>query len=231
MSEFKEYPQQKYGKPQGATDILLIRHGQSRAATLEKPFDLVDGHGDPELSAEGVQQAKQLAERLTNYGIDAIYVTNLKRTTETAMPLAERLNLTLKMEADLREVYLGAWEGGLLRKKAAESDPIYLKMLEQEEWGVIPGGESTKNLHTRVKAGLQRIVDAHPDQTVAVVCHGGVIASLLSIATGSRPFAFEYVDNASISHVVVDGKEMIVRSFNDINHLEDMRDSASTLSN
>lgn len=228
MNKPKEYPQKRYDKPAGATDVLLIRHGQSRAATMEHPFDLVDGQGDPELSQEGEAQAECLAARLGDHPIDAIYVTNLQRTAQTAAPLAKRLRLVPQIEADLREVHLGDWEGGLFRKKVAESDPLYLKMLAEEEWGNIPGGETTKNLRVRVQVALEKIVSAHPNQTVAVICHGGVISALLSIATGSRPFAFKHVENTAINHLVVHGKEFVIRSFNDIHHLEGMVGSRST---
>ena len=229
MSDSKEYPQKRYAKPAGATDILLIRHGQSRAASMAHPFPLLDGQGNPELSQEGLAQAECLAARLGEHPIDALYVTNLQRTAQTAAPLAKRLKLRAQIEAELREVHLGDWEGGLFRKKAAESDPLYLKMLEQEEWGIIPGGETTKNLRSRVETGLHRIISAHPDQTVAVICHGGVISALLSLATGSRPFAFKHVENTSISHMVFDGGEFILRSFNDTHHLETMMDSTAAL--
>lgn len=219
MNEQKTYRQHKYANPSGATDLLLVRHGESRAASLDRPFDLVDGQGDPELSPEGIKQAENLANRLVHQKIDALYVTNLKRTVETAAPLIKRIRLQPQVEADLREVHLGDWEGGLFRIKAAESDPIFLEMLHQEEWGVISGAESTSALRSRIQVALKRIADAHPDQTVMIVSHGGVIGQILSLATGARPFAFRYIDNASISQVILAGEEMIVRRVNDTSHL------------
>ena len=228
MTEKKSYPQHRYFKPPGATDILLVRHGQSGAATLEDPFDLVDGQGDPELSEEGRRQALRLDERLSNEPIDAIYVTNMRRTAETAAPLARRLKLTPGLEKDLREVHLGEWEGGLFRIKAAEPDPLYLELLRQQDWGVIPGAESGDQLNSRIQVAMKRIVRAHPDQTVMIVSHGGVISQILSQVTASRAFAFNSVDNASISHIVAEGKQLILRRFNDTSHLSSTFTSEST---
>ena len=45
--------------PEGATDIYLVRHGESRAAIEGELFPLVNGQGDPELSSEGRTQAMQ----------------------------------------------------------------------------------------------------------------------------------------------------------------------------
>jgi len=43
------YRQARFRPPPGATELLLIRHGESAAAFMEEPFPLVDGHADPEL--------------------------------------------------------------------------------------------------------------------------------------------------------------------------------------
>ena len=61
-----EYRQPRFARPPGATEILLVRHGESRAATEDDPFPLVDGHGDPELHPAGRQQAERVGERLRN---------------------------------------------------------------------------------------------------------------------------------------------------------------------
>ena len=87
------YRQARFRRPPGATELLLIRHGESQAAYPDKPFPLVDGHADPELAEEGREQAERLAERLGRTRIDAIYVTTLRRTAQTAAPLAARLGL------------------------------------------------------------------------------------------------------------------------------------------
>ena len=41
----------------------------------------------------------------------ALFVTPLARTQQTAAPLADELALEPLVEPDLREVYLGDWEG------------------------------------------------------------------------------------------------------------------------
>lgn len=199
--------------------MLLVRHGESAPAREGEPFPLVDGHGDPPLSPEGRWQAEQLGLRLSGEQVDAIYVTTLRRTLETAQPLAERLGLSPVVEPDLREVYLGEWEGGAFRFMAARRDPRFLAAMAAEEWGLIPGAETNEQLRARVMPALERIVRAHPDQRVVVVAHGGVIGCVLAVATGSRPFAFAGSDNGSISHLVAVGDRWVLRRFNDTGHL------------
>ncbi len=214
------YRQKRFQPPPGAADLLLLRHGQSQAY-LETPFPLADGHADPDLSAVGRAQAELLARRLGRMPIDAIYVTSLRRTVQTAAPLAARLGLTPRVDPDLREVYLGEWEAGLYRKMVADNHPVAERMWAEERWDVIPGAEPAEAFAARVGGAIRRIAAAHPDQLVAVVSHGGVIGEALALASGSRPFAFLGAENASISRLVVTGERWILRGYNDTAHLEE----------
>lgn len=225
----KEYRQQSFARPPGATEILLVRHGESRAATAESPFPLVDGHGDPELHANGRVQAQRIAQRLRGEPLSAIYVTNLRRTVETAEPLCRELGITPIVEPELREVHLGEWEGGLLRIKAHQNDPVYQRMIAEQRWDVIPGAESWQTLNRRITASLSRIASRHADELVVAVVHGGVIAHILAYATGARPFAFNGADNGSISHIVLVQEKIVVRRFNDSAHLTAHFNAAQSL--
>ncbi len=94
--------QARFRRPPGATEMFLVRHGESEPAVAGEVFPLVDGHGDPALAPEGREQAERVADRLAGQGVDAIYVTTLRRTHETAAPLAGRHGLEPRVERDLR---------------------------------------------------------------------------------------------------------------------------------
>jgi probable phosphoglycerate mutase len=198
--------------------MLLVRHGESEAAREDEPFELVEGHGDPALAPEGRAQAELVGERLASEPIDAIYVSNLRRTAQTAAPLAARLGLTPTVDRDLREVHLGEWERGVFRKKVIERDPLAIRMVEEQRWDVIPGAEPAAVFAARARAAVERIAAAHRDGRVAVFAHGGIIGEMLSQATGASAFAFS-PDNASISQLVVTPERWIVRRYNDTAHL------------
>ncbi len=225
----QEHRQVRFTPLPGSTEILLVRHGESAPFRPGEPFPLVDGHGDPPLAPDGERQAVAVGERLASETIHAIYVTSLRRTHQTAEPLAQRLGLTPIVEPDLREIFLGEWEGGLLRQKGAENDPVYLKMQAEQDWGVIPGAESFEQLQDRCVAAIGRIHRAHPDERVAVFVHGGVIGVLCAFATGARPFAFNGADNGSIHHLVVLDEEWKLRCYNDTSHLGGFTSRAQAL--
>jgi probable phosphoglycerate mutase len=225
----KEYPQARFERPDGATEILLVRHGESRPAKPGSPFPLVDGHGDPELSEQGRKQAVRVGERLRHLPIDAIYVTKLRRTHETAAPLCGHLGMDFIIEPNLHEVFLGDWEGGIFRIKASENDPLFVQMMLEERWDIIPGAESGDAFHKRIQRGLNNIASNHPNQLVVAVVHGGVIGQIIATATGARPFSFLGADNASISHIVMHNGMVIVRRFNDASHLHETMPAVSEM--
>jgi len=198
-----------------------VRHGESAPHVEGQTFTLVDGHGDPPLAPEGELQAQQAAARLIATGerIAAVYVTTLRRTHQTAAPLLAELGIEPIVEPELREVFLGDWEGGEFRRRIADGDPVALRMYQEQRWDVIPNGEPLEQFAARVRRGIERIASAHPDEVVVAVVHGGVIGQVINIATGAGGFAFTGADNASISHVVVDGDRWVVRCFNDTSHL------------
>lgn len=219
-AEPQAFRQRRYEVPPGATDLLLVRHGASEAYLDGNLFPLVGGQGDPPLSAEGAEQARLVCTRLATAGIDAVYVSTLSRTAQTAAPLAAALDLEAQVEPGLREVYLGEWEGGIFRKMVAEGHPVSLRMAAEERWDVIPGAEPAAELASRVRRAVERIAAAHTGQRVAAFTHGGIIGEALALASASRPFAFLGAENASISRLVITPERWIVRGFNDTAHLD-----------
>ncbi len=222
----QRFRQSRFVRPPGACELILVRHGESQAADPDRPFPLVDGQGDPPLhDPDGVEQARLACERLIASGEDfaAVYVTTLRRTRETARVLLDHLGVEPVVEPDLREVFLGEWEGGLFRKKVAERDPIAVRMYEEQRWDVIPGAETDEGFRARVHDAVGRIAAAHADRTVAVFTHGGVIGRIMAEASGALPFVFGGSDNCGITHIVVapsEGRDRwIVRTWNDTAHL------------
>jgi probable phosphoglycerate mutase len=224
-----EHRQHRFLAPPGSTELILVRHGESAPYRPGEPFELLDGHGDPPLAPEGRQQAAAVARRLVGEHLHAIYVSTLRRTHETAAPLASQLGLTPIVEPELREVHLGEWEGGELRRRAALADPAYVRMYETGDWGEIPGAESSAALSARCVAAVERLHRAHRDERVALFVHGGVIGAIVGHAVGVRPFVFAGADNGSLHHVVVDDARWHLRCFNDTAHLGPFTPAAQPL--
>lgn len=220
--------QRPFSLPKGATEIVLVRHGSSGQEPGGRPAGLVDGHADPGLTERGREQALAAAERLCTESVARMFVTPLRRTAETAAPLAARLGHEPVVIADLREVHLGDWERDF-RVRIAERDPLSADIFAKQRWDVIPNAESMDSFAARVRNGMDRVAGlTGPDATAIAVVHGGVIAEICRQATGSTAFAFLYAENGSISRVMrLAGGRWVLRSFNDIAHLAGMQAAPS----
>lgn len=215
-----EHRQIRFVAPPGACRILLVRHGESTPFVEGSPFDLVDGHADPPLFSVGEAQAERVADRLAGQPVAAIYVTTLQRTRQTAAPLAARLGLVPVVEPDLREIHLGEWENGGLRKATRAGHPTVARIFAERTWDVVPGAEPGAEVDARVRRAITRLAQAHPDELVVAVVHGGIIGNVLGQAAGAHRIAFAGADNGSISEIVAPPEgDWIVRRYNDTAHL------------
>lgn len=216
MSEYRQF---RFRLPPGATDLLLVRHGESAPGREGVDVPKVDGHSDPPLDPRGVQEAESVGTRLREEALAAVYVTPLQRTRQTAAPLLEALDLEPVVEPRLREIHVGEWEGVAFRKHMAERHPLAVQMFREQRWDVIPGAERQEAFLARIREGIEAIAARHADERVAVFTHGGVIAMIAHLATQSAPFAFLGAANASLTHLVVTPERWILRRFNDTSHL------------
>jgi 2,3-bisphosphoglycerate-dependent phosphoglycerate mutase len=217
----KRYPQQDYSRPADAIEIVLVRHGASEAAVEDQPFELLEGQADPALSEAGERQAAAVAAHLAGEPLAGLFVTPLRRTAQTAAPLASATGLAPVCVPELREIHLGELDGGAFRIALRRGDPRVAEVFAQERWDVIPGAEAMAAFEERTRTGIDRILAGlQAGDTVAAVVHGGVIGELCRQVSGSRPFAFVHADNGSLTRIVVlpDGRRWM-RTFNESAHL------------
>jgi len=217
----RRYPQTDYSRPEGSIEVVLVRHGASEAVVDGETFELLEGQADPALSQDGERQALAAAAALSGEPLSALFITTLRRTAQTAAPLAALTGLEPVVLPELREVHLGELDGGAFRVAVARRDPLIAEVFAKERWDVIPGAESAEAFAQRTRAGIDRILDGlAPGATVAAVVHGGVIGELCRQCSDSRPFAFVHADNGSFTRIAVlpDGRRW-VRTFNERGHL------------
>jgi probable phosphoglycerate mutase len=209
----------RFKVPPDATEIFIVRHGASADAVPGEPYPFLGKWSDPDLSPAGREQAERIAERLVHEPIAAIYVSSLKRTQQSAAPLAEKLGIEPVIEPELREAHMGEWEGYIWRQRIEERDPLALRMIDEQRWDILPGAEDAVGCAARVRTALAQIADRHKGETVAIFTHGGVIGQAIGDAVGSQPFPFNATDNAAIAQLVRMPTRWKVRRFNDTTHL------------
>jgi probable phosphoglycerate mutase len=210
---FAQHPVGDMGFP---TEVVLVRHARSADIVPGSPESL-----DPPLHPEGVAQAEALAARLRPKRIDAVYVSTLTRTHQTAAPILAGRDLEPVVREDLREVGLGEWEAGVFRQRAAEGGPEWQRFLETGRWDVIPGAESDADLRRRMVTAVDDIAAAHDGQSVLVVSHGGAINAFLAGVLGIPRTQFTAVENTGVTIVRYGRGRRMFLTVNDTHHLYD----------
>ena len=158
------------------TRIYLIRHGETTNAG-EVCFN---GHFDVDLSDKGREQSHLLAKALRNLPIDAVYSSNLKRTQIGAKFIADGHNLKHVPYKELRELAFGDWEGLSVNEVNRKYPGKLKERLQNIELFQVEGGESFSQLKDRVISKFQSIVANHPSDSIVILCHGGVIRTILA---------------------------------------------------
>ncbi|WP_264844131.1 histidine phosphatase family protein [Caldinitratiruptor microaerophilus] len=167
------------------TTFLLARHGE----TEWNRDGRWQGQSDVALSALGLAQARALGQRLAPEPVAAIYSSDLIRARATADAIARALARPAPVHLDrrLREVDVGRI-AGLTRREVAEAFPEFWAALKDHPVDTrFPGGETFRELEARVLEAVQEIAARHPDETVVVVTHGGVIRSVVAWVLGLDP--------------------------------------------
>ncbi len=181
------------------TTLFLLRHGE-----VEHRYHRVfGGRIDMELSPLGHDQAAKLARYLRQRPLDAIYASPMKRAQQTLAPLAGHCARKPVVLPGLREVDFGDWTGLNWEEVRTKFNASAFEWLDKLEHAAIPNAECGRTFRARVEPCLQQIIRDHAGETVAIVCHGGVVRMMLSILMAlplPKLAGFE-IDYASLTHV------------------------------
>ncbi|HYI58711.1 MAG TPA: histidine phosphatase family protein [Microlunatus sp.] len=209
-----------------ATDLFLVRHGESLASLRR----VVGGiRGDAGLSDGGRLQGRLLEQRLRDDGFHAdwLYTSALPRARETAEYVARAVGRSARVHDGLAEIRPGEADGLSIEDWRRAYPPVMLGGSEDPFAPFSPGGESWATFLTRAGSTLSRLVVEHEGERVVAVTHGGVVAAsfYLAFGLGATSVAAELAtENTSITHwrheQTLNGQAAwTLVTFNDAHHL------------
>ncbi|MCW2714670.1 MAG: histidine phosphatase family protein [Frankiales bacterium] len=197
-------------------EIVLVRH----ALPVRVDATPDGGPADPELAANGHEQAQRVVEALAGETITALYTSPSRRARETAFPLEQALGMTALVEEGIAE--FDAQDGSYVPVEE-------LRAAGDARWTALAAGElyspnvDPVAFRARVVDAVERIAAEHPGGRAVLFSHAGSINAAAGHVLGQeRPiwFAPAY---CSITRIAAarGGRRGLV-SLNETGHVRDL---------
>ena len=200
------------------TTVYLIRHAQAEGNLYRR----CQGSHNALITEKGRLQIAALEERFRDTHFDAVYSSDMYRTMATAQAICRPHNLPLVVEPDLREVGMGWWEDRSWGDTLVADRGSMAAFLRCDPNWYVDGSDTFPGVQERFCSAVERIVKAHPDQTVAIVSHGNSIRTGLARWLGHSIDEISKVtlgDNTSVSCLTFSGNGVDVIFYGDSSHL------------
>lgn len=160
------------------TTFLLIRHAHVEVLG----GSLAGRRAGVHLTEQGRREAQTLAQWLARETIDRVYSSPLERAQETAAALAAPRRLAVEPAEELIDFEFGEWTERSFAE--LERDPRWRQFNTVRSGVRVPGGETMLEVQARAVGLIQRLHDAYPQQTLALVSHYDVIRAVLCYYLG-----------------------------------------------
>lgn len=172
--------------------VYLVRHGETASNAVGR----YAGRNPEGLLPSGQLQIAKLAARLRGLGIGAIWTSGIRRAAETALIIANALDIPVRVEHKLDEMRMGPWEGLTEREVADRFPEGHRQWLERADELRLPGRETLAELAQRVRPVLHAAAsDSAPTILVTHVAPIRV-AALVTLGLPLRLYKALSVPNA-----------------------------------
>lgn len=160
--------------------FYIVRHAQSEANVNH----IISGHGESNLSPEGLLQAQLRSNEFKKIHFAAAFSSDLNRANQTAQIIAKEHQLEVTALKVLRERNYGSiqgMKGDELPEKLKKLLDDYSKMDYKKRFKlkIFPNMESDEEVIKRFETFLREIALAYPNQKILVVSHGNIMRTFL----------------------------------------------------
>lgn len=197
------------------TRFLFVRHGQ----TIWNHDHRYAGSGEVALSGEAAGQIKIISKALASTHIDVIYSSPLSRCIETITPTALHHHKRILIREELRERNLGSWQGKSPEEIHLPHTGYHFPESAYNGDFRIPDAEPMEHLEMRVRSLLHELREAHPDQTVVLATHAGVIWMVQAHIVSNQPKHVVWPGNCQLTTVVTEGRHYLLDEVRDLEEL------------
>lgn len=139
----------------------------------------IQGHTESSLTPLGEEQAREVAKQLQDVTFDRAYSSSSERARDTARYILEHHDVVLELRDELREIFLGTWEGKLYAEVQVTHPENHNYFWKDPSRFALENAESFHDLQARAVSILDEIVKENEGKTILVVSHGAFIKALL----------------------------------------------------
>jgi probable phosphoglycerate mutase len=199
------------------TRFIVVRHGETQWNVERR----IQGARDSALTAAGLAQADAIGKRLAHECFDVLISSDLGRARQTAERVALHTGLPVHADKRLQERNFGAGEGMTYDEIDRAFPDVFSRDRDSNPDIVIPGGESRRQFHDRVKAAFEDLARQHDGKRVCVITHGGVLSTLYRVVH-DIPVAHAHrvtISNASYNAMAFDADAWTLEAWDETDHL------------
>jgi phosphoserine phosphatase len=202
--------------------LILARHGETMW-NVEKVFR---GRADVNLDEVGIKQAELLGKYLSNWELEVIYSSPVKRALDTANIVARYQKVVVRIAQGLIDFDFGEWQS-LPEQEVSRLYPDLLNEWHNNPDKVkMPGGESLEDVRKRAVEVVNGILSRH-EGNVLLVSHRVVIKVLICYLLGLDNSHFWNISQDVCGITIfnyADGRFVLTRH-NDTSHLRELQKS------
>lgn len=183
--------------------VYLFRHGET---DLNKNRIIQGSDIDSSLNENGVAQAKELAEKLVNSGIEYIYSSPLTRAFSTAEFVAKKLDISIEKLSDLREISFGKFSSMSIVDIDKELGENFYKNFSKTtayDNFVFKDGESKVTVRNRFMNCVENILADTKYSTIGIASHGIALKQFYYAITSKYP---DNTPNCCVMRCIYDGE-------------------------
>jgi broad specificity phosphatase PhoE len=170
------------------------------------------GDSEVPLAPNAADQIEHLTKRLKDEPIDAIYASPITRCLITITPTAELHHLRIIKRPELRERNLGDWEGRTPDEIHPTHRGYHFPESAYDGTFRVHDSEPLDEVEERLRRVLHDIVESHPNQTVVVATHAGLIWMLQARIVLNPPEKLHWASNCAVVTVRAEGGHYLLQS-------------------
>lgn len=199
------------------TNLYIVRHGETEWNTEKR----MQGHKDSPLTENGKLQTSWLGETLHDIEFDAIYASSRNRTKQTAEIVRSNRDLPIFLRDNLKEIYMGEWEGRLTHEVKEEYPEDYNNFWYKPNLYKPKLGETFYDVQNRTIPEINNIIAKHSGKNILIVTHTVTLKIIMSNFENrsiSNLWDPPYIHPTSLSCVEIINDNYNIKLYGDTTH-------------